>query len=648
MKKIFTLFGAFCIGVLANAQEAPRTVGNEEIIFSNTRTSPSVVSGNRGGSQFFCEDFSNGFNGNNPIGAWTTGGQNADVWGLADANSPAGFYSSNLASMASPTANNGWIIFDADLAQDGAITASNPVEVMSGWVQAPEMNMSELENVKVEFNQYFRYCCQQLSPLSVEVSVDGGDTWTVFNATGILVTSANQLSANPLLTVIDISCVAANQPSVLIRWFYNRAQNSAYSHYFWGLDDICVYETVEENDLEITQVTNGNIVTVWEYTVTPLEQAITEANNGMVAGVIYRNNGRQDQTNCQITIEVLDGATNEVLNTTLVDPFDMPAPANEEICPAPVLDTVFVSTGFYPPSIGTYIVRASITSDQTDEIPDNNIRERTIYYTTNEYGHNDEVLTTGELRGQADPDNPDLFLQYGAANIFQFPNDGSIVYGLTVDFGANTAENASVIAAMYSDQSTTQAQNFALEGFNYYTTTATSGSDGPIYIAFEEPVNALTDQVYLVSVETEDILAEEVTVLAQPNSDTDNSTARKSLNSTGTYIWFFRNNYSPAIRAILSDGVNVTELNNQNIHFAMMPNPTTDKVRVQFSSDASQNVAYEIRDINGKLVKVSNIGNQPQGQVTFEVDVRDLSAGTYMMNIIAGSQMVGSDQLIIK
>ncbi len=647
MKKIFTFFSALSLGLLAQSQEAPRPVGNEEIIFANTRTSAAPIRSNRG-SEFFCEDFSNGLIGNNPVGEWTTGGQNASVWAMADANSPAGFYSSNLAAMASPTADNGWLIFDADFAQDGAISTSNPVEVMSGWVQAPELNMSELENVKVEFNQYFRYCCQQLSPLSVEVSIDGGDTWTVFNATGILVTSANQLSANPLLTVIDISCVAANQPSVLIRWFYNRSQNSAYSHYFWGLDDICIYETVEENDLEITQVTNGNIVTVWEYTVTPLEQAITEANDGMVAGVIFRNNGRQDQTNCQITIEILDEAGSTVLNTTSIPAFDMVAPANEEICPAPVLDTIFVSTGFFPPSIGTYILRASISSDQTDEIPDNNVIDRIIYYTTNEYGHNDSTMTTGELRGQADPDNPDLFLQFGTGNIFQFPNEGSTVYGLTVDFGANTAANASVIGVMYSDQSTAQAQNFALEGFNYYTTTATSGSEGPIYIAFEEPVEPLTDEVYLVAVETEDILVEEVTVMAQPNSDTDNSTARKSLNSAGTLVWFFRNNYSPAIRAILTDGVGVSEADNLKINFNMMPNPASENVRVEFTTDAAQNVAYEIRDINGKLVKTSNLGNQAQGKVSFEVNVRDLSAGTYMMNIIAGSRMVGSDQLIIK
>lgn len=34
---------------------------------------------------------------------------------LRDANSPAGEFSSNLNAMASPSAANGWVIFDGDL-----------------------------------------------------------------------------------------------------------------------------------------------------------------------------------------------------------------------------------------------------------------------------------------------------------------------------------------------------------------------------------------------------------------------------------------------------------------------------------------------------------------------------------------------------
>ncbi|MEZ4800965.1 MAG: hypothetical protein R2809_14565, partial [Flavobacteriales bacterium] len=298
MKKIYTIVGAALIAASASAQSALRPADNLEIQISKQR-SQTAASSTRG-TAYFCEDFSNGLDGANGWGAWTTGGNNGDVWALADSESPAGAYSSNLDPMASPTADNGWVIFDADLAQGGPITGANPAEVMQGWLVTPELDMTELENVKVEFNQYFRYCCSQLSPLTVEVSIDGGTTWTSFNATGILNTSANQLSANPLLTTIDISCVAALQPSVYVRWAYNAAFENGYSHYFWGLDDICIFETAIENDLEITQVTNGDILNLWEYKVTPFDQAITEADGGMVAGVIWRNNGRQDQTNVSI------------------------------------------------------------------------------------------------------------------------------------------------------------------------------------------------------------------------------------------------------------------------------------------------------------------------------------------------------------
>ncbi len=354
MKKIFTILGLFALTAPAIGQHAIQPATPEEVIFANEQVRPGTQRSNRG-SEFFCEDFSNGLDGSTAFGAWTTGGQNAEVWAMATADSPAGVYSANLNPMASPSASNGWVIFDADLAQDGLINPNtNPVELMSGWITSPELNMSDLENVKVEFNQYFRYCCSQLSPMFVQVSNDGGATWTTFSATGTLITGANAISANPLLTVIDVSCVAANQPSVFVRWAYNPTIANGYSHYFWGLDDICIYETDVENDIQVAQVTNGNILTLFEYTITPIEQAVPAANGGLVAGVIYRNNGRQDQTNCQVTVEILNEDASTVLATATAPAFDLPAPANEILCPAPVLDTLFINTGWAPSEISLY------------------------------------------------------------------------------------------------------------------------------------------------------------------------------------------------------------------------------------------------------------------------------------------------------
>jgi hypothetical protein len=654
MKRIYTLLGAVLLASASQAQMAVSKPSSDEITLSRTRSAASQSSENRGGStSFFCEDFANGFTGNNGYGAWTFDDSGTtDIWMMATAASPAGAYSSNLDPMASPSAANGWVIFDADLYQGGAITTANPAENLSGWLQTPELDMSSLENVKVDFHQYFRYCCAQVSPLTVEVSIDGGTTWTAFNATGIIVTSANSLSANTLNTVLDISCVAALEPSVYVRWGYNTAIESPYSHYFWGLDDICIYESAIENDLEITQVTNGDILNLWEYKSTPLEQATTSADGGLTAGVIWRNNGRVDQTNCNIVIEILDAA-DAVLYTGNVPAFDMPAPANELVCPAPVLDTIFFQTGWVPTSVGDYKVRATITSDQTDDLPDNNTLTRLIDYTLDEYGH-DDTATDVEIRPRVNADNADIVDPFGVGNYYTVPNDGSLAYGLTVQFGDNTdgavpgTLGVEFLAALYTDQSTAQGQSFQLEASEYYEVFDEWVNAGPIYFPFDDNVALEVGTTYMVAVQNEDESTTEVTVLAQANSDNDNSTLRQDYNSTQVLTWFGRQSWSPSVRLIVSERVGIDEIAANGLNsLAIGPNPAVSSTRVSIDMKAAANVAYEIRDINGKLITFNNLGRFAQGTGNFEINVANIASGSYILGVVVDGKYMTREKLVI-
>jgi hypothetical protein len=86
-------------------------------------------------------------------------------------------------------------------------------------------------------------------------------------------------------------------------------------------------------------LTNGDVYFIFEYRVTPLDQAIPEADGGLLAGVLFRNGGYADQENCVITVEVLDDGGN-VLSTTETDPFTAPSFANNDNCPANPQDTL--------------------------------------------------------------------------------------------------------------------------------------------------------------------------------------------------------------------------------------------------------------------------------------------------------------------
>ena len=113
------------------------------------------------------------------------------------------------------------------------------------------------------------------------------------------------------------------------------------------------------NDLEVVQVVNGDVFNVFEYRVTPIEQAILGSEGGMLAGVMYRNVGIEDQTNVEALVEVFDDAGNEVSATSasLGTVFTF---ANAANCPANAQDTLYIATGWEPTATGTYTLQITL------------------------------------------------------------------------------------------------------------------------------------------------------------------------------------------------------------------------------------------------------------------------------------------------
>ena len=211
------------------------------------------------------------------------------------------------------------MVFDNDFFHGGAITADNPAVDTEGSITSPWLNLEENASVIVSWESYFRYCCYPYAPVYLEVGTtnEGVTSWTTFDAHGDFIESANTISANPLPVSVDVSCVAANQDSVQLRFAYRQAPETgaAYSHYFWGIDDVTVSSNEIMNDVEVTQIVNGDVWNVFEYRATPLEQAIPSSEGGLLAGVMYKNVGTVNQTNVEVLVEVLD-ESGVVLNTT--------------------------------------------------------------------------------------------------------------------------------------------------------------------------------------------------------------------------------------------------------------------------------------------------------------------------------------------
>ena len=607
-----------------------------------------------GGIILFYEDFANGFEGNNGIGAWTTEDtgegmiwQAVDVAGngyYADGSAsgvqpPAGEFSTNIGAINSTTADNGWMVFDCDYFNT---PISEGYENTEGWITSPTMDFTDVGSVVVTWEQYFRYCCFPYAPIYLQVSTDSAATWTTFDAHGSFIESANSASANVLTTSVDISCVAANNAAVQVRFSYLQAPETgtAYSHYYWGIDDVTISENPIANDLSTVQLTNGDVFNVFEYRVTPLEQAIPEAEGGLLAGLLYRNSGNANQDETTVTVEVFDEAGN-VLSTTVEELGMVNSFANAVNCPANSQDTIYVATGWTPTETGNYVLQATIASANDDENPDDNVISKVIVYTDDEYGHDDE----GDLNVEFTPRDSDiegLFNPAGYGNYFHMANEGSTAYGLTVRFGPNCGGgDLEFETRLYTFDGTVGLTDSPFETTYWvYDDAWTPGGIGTseyVYLAFEDPIELTNENFYFAGVINEFESEAQLTVLGNADSDTDNSTGDYNQTGDGDFVWFTSQTATPAIRLILSERVGIDEIANYNgINlYQNIPNPANGNTMVRFEMLQSRNVTVELRDLQGRLIQSVQRGQLPAGTHQVELNVTDLQSGIYTYTLVA-------------
>lgn len=601
------------------------------------------------GEEFFCEDFSNGFDGATAYGAWTiedTG--TTPIWMMADENSPAGEFSDTDQALLSTTAENGWVIFDCD-AYNTPVSAG--VEDVTGWLTSPVIDMSDLGSVIIEWQQVFRYCCFAASPLTVEVTNDGGANWVVFDGHGSFIPAFNTISENPLVSRLDISCAAAGQEAVQVRFGYNSAGGTGYSHYFWGIDDVCIFANPTAHDLEIFQVSNGDIFNIWEYRYTPMSQAISAGDGGVVVGTFYRNVGAEDLTNVVLTVEILDSDEN-VLSTTTSEPFDIPAYGNQEECPPALTSEMYVETGWEPDNEGDYTVRSSMAGDQVDENDANNSLDKAFTYTFEEYGHSDKDLLDIQLTPRESDNSSETLVLYdptGSGSFYSFPNEGT-AYGVLARFGADSDAGTEFEVRLYkgSDDSPFDANAAEIFGWNFFALDQSwidGSEEGWIYFPFEDEVEVeATDvdggvfNVYHAGIINEFESEFQLTFRAQSNSDTDNSSLRYEITGGGDFVWFPNRTATPAVHLVTEQLISVEEQDARS-DFKLgqnVPNPANDVTRLPLQMENAHNVTVEVRDMTGKLVYHSYLGTLPAGEHQLEIPTSDLAVGTYTIGVVAG------------
>ena len=635
----------------------------------------------RGGATLYQETFSNGFDGSNGNGAWTASDdQDGSLWiwvtpegqGLyfdgastgpsyngasTGSTHPGGFYSGNAGALESTTASDGWMIYDNDFFHGGAITEDNPQIYNEGELTSPWLDFSSNASVIVTWESFFRYCCQQAAPLQLEVGTteEGVTTWTSFEAHGDFIQSGNTYSANSLTVSLDVSCAAANQDSVQLRFAYRQQfTDPAYTHYFWAIDDVKVTSYAEQNDLEITQVTNGDITNFWEYRITPMEQAIGVADGGLVAGIFYKNVGTETQYDVTALVEILDEDSMPIFSVTeSIDTIF--SYGQSPTCPPALEQGIYVNTGWVPDAPGNYYLRATLSlQDPMGEVtPLNNVLAKEFVFSEDVYGHDDEASFTSEFGPRDSDESAGSFAPAGWGSFFHCPNEGSQAYGVAVRFGADAGLNANGQAEafefavrLYSVQDYDINNYVSFEEEYFYISSPPNPQGDPnleVFFAFEDPIELLpvdfdaatgTGNFYFASVLSEFTQGGQLTVLGQSGNDTDFSCADYERNSLGDYVWFTSFTGTPAIRLITSEResfVLMEELlSRQGVVLEQnMPNPSGGNTAIRYSLTQSHEVAIKVRDTMGRIVAEKDMGTLGAGEYTWEVNVGDWASGVY-------------------
>jgi hypothetical protein len=161
----------------------------------------------------------------------TSEGIPTDAW-VIGTDVPAGPFP--IAQIASPSAANGFALFDSDLSCSG--------NQIVNLTMTGNADCSGLDLVELRFYQYYK---RFNDSTFVFVSNDNGISWSKFSVNYSLTT--NYETNNPEKTTIDISSVAANSPNVKIRFqFWSPASYNGPANggpgccYSWMIDDVSI------------------------------------------------------------------------------------------------------------------------------------------------------------------------------------------------------------------------------------------------------------------------------------------------------------------------------------------------------------------------------------------------------------------------
>lgn len=526
--------------------------------------------------------------------------------------------------IASPTAANGFMIFDSNYWDDaegpcGSFGTGSAPGPHLATLTSPSLDLSASPNVGIEFYQYHK---NFQAATTIQASIAGGEWVEIFTNTTPLNNGSTPLNDYQRK---NVSSFIGGQADVRLRFSFDG------NYYFWMIDDIALFE-LSENNLVLQETSYGDFnpdnpdhITGYEfmeYSQYPVSMPPLLKLSGKVANYGYAN-----QTNVALNTLIFDNDGSTVL-------FDADDSA-DNLAPEGI-DVFRPGTYQLPAEMGNYELNYSVVQTEEESEPEDNVMERNVEITEFVYSR-DRLETNGIYFPPAIFDD----VSYEVGNMFVITGENQACHSVSAGVSVGSTIGSPLYAAIYkldvegglTTEEIAMSNVVPLEASAYNTI----GTNHVQVIPFNSPVELDKDSVYLVVVGAE----EGPNNVLFPLSGTSPNLTSFVRYEPNTWFYLVR---TPLVRMNFGPVTSVDEFPEESAALKVYPNPAHHEVKVAIPSSVEASRLYLYNSL-GQVVK-HQLLNQG-GELTRTISTNELESGVYQV-VWEGKGQVLKSQLIIQ
>ncbi len=473
----------------------------------------------------------------------------------------------------------------------------------------------------LEFTEYYR---NYQEDTYIEVSVDGGTTWTTYEVNPVSEVPVNTTSLVPEYQIVNItSANAAGSATVKVRFHYVGTYD-----WFWAIDDIQISEAYQNDGKMVRSFMTSDPSNTQgcDYYLLPDNQISAFPGHEFIT--IAENMGAATQTNFRVR------ATETV---TGYSELSGPGVTYGASLPTGVADTFNIVNAFNPIASATaYKVTVSTELGAVDgNILNDTTSFRNIKVGGTEFGRDNGVLVAG-ITGFGGTGN-EILGWFNYMNIFADYTVGSVKTYITATQATDFTTDQ-VHASIESYDGTTWTEVFTTPD---YTVTST---DFGKWLSLSSDVTTLVPGLYRVIFYRTDNATSTLRIgSAQPCPDgTVGGIKITDLSTIG-----LADPNALMIRMSPISYLGVNDIDADQFGLSVYPNPANDEVNVSFNLTNEALVNVTVTDLAGKVVYSSNGENNVAGAHSIKINSSNFSNGVYMVNFKANNE-VSTQKIVIR